>query len=609
MNPEPQNRSNTPTGKNRPRSRKDEAKTKLFEIDYIGQSTFQVTQNLILACRSVEGFNKYDKFAKLSARGLHHRDRHHFVDHLRQTTNSIHQAKRQGAYDSKALKSSPQLLNTYFRRALANERLGELDKAIQDYNLVISVEPSHHNSYFNRAGLYMTKGKFDSAYKDLCEAIRLDPGNRNYIHSRALLMRRRGHYMTAIQDTIMARAIDLQPEIVKDIKAGREPRINQKLVGIFEKEDDPLITCLRENKNKRDEKDMDAVVDFLQTLKFFEHIGDSEVMREIAGQIELQSFTKGDVIFEEGAPGEHFYMIVDGEVSIVKLAKNSHGDFMELTLVKLYRGHTFGDTALEKKGGVRSAGAKATNACNLLTLHADPYQEIMKEYRDQLQKEVIDVLQQNPVFQTWELPDIRKAASKAAVKHFNANMEIIKAGEKVKHLYIIKRGLLSVLKRIERPSTNTSGLSEFSRPDGVLGKEAPGTWVLEKNWREAIDQEVDADEIDPDQGDTRIGFIAGILGSGQCFGELSILDPTIASPVTVVTSTQVELYCFDSSVLIDLGARFNSKTINGLNDSMNLHNPPTEKMNYYFRSKLNWEQNKLKLLKSISMEREIRKGT
>jgi CRP-like cAMP-binding protein len=59
----------------------------------------------------------------------------------------------------------------------------------------------------------------------------------------------------------------------------------------------------------------------------------------------------GGVVFDEGDIGNHFYMILDGEVSIIKIHRTIDGEFKEaITLVKLYRGQSFGETALEHKG-------------------------------------------------------------------------------------------------------------------------------------------------------------------------------------------------------------------------------------------------------------------
>ena len=93
--------------------------------------------------------------------------------------------------------------------------------------------------------------------------------------------------------------------------------------------------------------------------------------------------------------------------------------------------------------------------------------------------------------------------------------------------------------------------------------------------------------------------------TGQVFGELAVLSPGSSSPTTAVTFTNVELYKFESDVLLSLGAKFNSSTVNSLNESLNLYNPPDEKVGHYYRSKYSWETRKKKILKSLVKERPV----
>ena len=579
---------------------------KVYSIDYVNNETFELCQKNVLGNRSVEPFNKYDNLAKLSARGLHHRNRQHFQEHLRTATNTINQAKRQGAYDSKALKSSPFILNTYFRRAIAESRLGNLTKAIGDYGLIINVDPNYHMARFNRALLLYSQGKVNAAIKDLNLCIQTDPTNSHYIKTRGQILRENGKYMAAINDTMLSRAIDMQPNVVKDIKLGKKPKINMNIISKFELYSDPLVTSLDKPKAHRTEDDYMVVIDFLKELKFFVNVQERKILRRIAEGIQITKYEKDEYIFQEGDPGEHFYMIVGGEISIVKNVKDKDGEFQEITLVKLYRGHTFGDTALESKGGLRTAGAKCTNKAYMLTLHADPYNEIMSSYRTLLTKEVKDVLSHNELFSTWDEEQLNILAGKAVVKHFGANMELVKAGDHVHTLYIIKCGLLRIMKRIERPPLHSDDLAQFEREDPTLGKEAPSTWVLEKNWKDRIRDSIERNKnSDPDR--KMADFVGGVLGSGQVFGELSVLDSSIASPVSVITVTQVEVYCFDAQTMLDLGARFNSDTMNKLNESINVSNPQEDKMAYYFRHKYTWENHKLALLRQIRAERDVNK--
>ena len=51
-------------------------------------------------------------------------------------------------------KPSQQLFIPHFQRALAHERLKQIDKAIDDYNLCLRIDSNHAPSYFNRGGMY-----------------------------------------------------------------------------------------------------------------------------------------------------------------------------------------------------------------------------------------------------------------------------------------------------------------------------------------------------------------------------------------------------------------------------------------------------------------------
>lgn len=92
-------------------------------------------------------------------------------------------------------------------------------------------------------------------------------------------------------------------------------------------------------------------------------------------------------------------------------------------------------------------------------------------------------------------------------------------------------------------------------------------WVLEKNWKESMKSER---ELPAGEG---VDFVIGVLGSGQVFGELAVLDPEAASPVSYVTGASTELFSVDSETILAMGARFNTDTMNRLNESMSYANP------------------------------------
>lgn len=209
-----------------------------------------------------------------------------------------------------------------------------------------------------------------------------------------------------------------------------------------------------------------------------------------------------------------------------------------------------------------------------------------------------EVLSSCPVFASWESHLLDSLADHAVVQTFSAGTLLLSHGNAVTKLYIVKRGVVKILKNVAKPPVNNIQIDEFATPDSVNGMEAPGLWVLTKNWKDRLripDENESSEEM--------ITITVGVLGSGQVFGELAILSPETPSPTSVVSFTNLEVYTFESDFLISLGARFNTASMNVLNESLNLYNPPIDKISHYYRSKYNWENRKKKILKDLIRER------
>ena len=203
-----------------------------------------------------------------------------------------------------------------------------------------------------------------------------------------------------------------------------------------------------------------------------------------------------------------------------------------------------------------------------------------------------EVLSTCSVFATWEPSLLDRLADHAIVQTFAANSVLTSRGMPVKKLYIIKRGVLKITKDIVPPVMGSG------KSSGGAAADTPGLWVLTKNWKDRV-----ALSDDGCKGENIMTCTVGVLGSGQVFGELAVLSPDTPSPTSAVSFTNLEVYCFDSDFLISLGARFNVNTLNVLNESLNLYNPPVDKISHYYRSSVNWENKKKKILTAIERER------
>jgi CRP-like cAMP-binding protein len=462
--------------------------------------------------------------------------------------------------------------------------------------MCLKIDPKFAPAYFNRSGLYKTKGNIEAALADINQAIMIEPANVAFRTNRSILFRNTGSFMEAVQDTLLCKALSTQPGLAKNIENGAEIRFDDNVVFASKVSEDPIIVSLGVVGEERTEEQLEPIVDFLKTCKFFAAFASSrEVFAQVASKISLQVYKKGKFIFQEREIGRCFYVILDGEVSIVKV-KKQYEDITDTTvLVKMYRGQSFGETALDSKEGVRTAGAMASQLTRLLVLGAEEYQAILSRFKSRIKEEVQLALRASSLFQDWDRDKLDHLASFVIVRSFGANSEVLHAGDKVLNLMMIKSGIVKLIKQMARP--NVSKIQVTTKDGQIVHEEldeSPGLWVLDKNWRNRLDDDPGA------ASQEQVEFTVGILGSGQVFGELAVLDPEQASPVTAISCTAVELYCFESDVLLGLGVRFNNTTMNALNESLNLHDPPAEKVSYYFRSKYNWEIRKNMLMNRLS---------
>ena len=66
-------------------------------------------------------------------------------------------------------------VSAYFNRGRANLEIDYYDRAIQDFNEVILLEPKNASAHNNRGNSYSHKGQYDRAIEDYQTALRIDP--------------------------------------------------------------------------------------------------------------------------------------------------------------------------------------------------------------------------------------------------------------------------------------------------------------------------------------------------------------------------------------------------------------------------------------------------
>ena len=99
-----------------------------------------------------------------------------------------------------AIVLNPNESSFYYTRGLAYKKKGDFDHAIQDFNEAIQLNPNFERAYYDRGNAYIDEEQYDRAIQDFNEAIRLNPNNANNYNNRGVAYKRKGDYGRAIED-------------------------------------------------------------------------------------------------------------------------------------------------------------------------------------------------------------------------------------------------------------------------------------------------------------------------------------------------------------------------------------------------------------------------
>jgi tetratricopeptide (TPR) repeat protein len=110
-------------------------------------------------------------------------------------------------YDQ-AIKLDPKYANAFNSRGIAYQAKGDNQRAIDDYGEAIRLDPRNANALNGRCWVRAALGQLQAALADCNESLRLRPNNSNTLDSRAFLYIRLGRWNEAITDSDAALRAD-----------------------------------------------------------------------------------------------------------------------------------------------------------------------------------------------------------------------------------------------------------------------------------------------------------------------------------------------------------------------------------------------------------------
>lgn len=111
---------------------------------------------------------------------------------------------------------------------------------------------------------------------------------------------------------------------------------------------------------------------FLKKVSLFSDLVSDELIA-VAQIAQEESFSKGAVIFKEGDRGDKMYLIMFGEVTLMKLENG-----VSKEIATLSNGECFGEMAILTADG-RSLTAVAREPLVVLSIHQDNFRRLVEE--------------------------------------------------------------------------------------------------------------------------------------------------------------------------------------------------------------------------------------
>ncbi|CAK62252.1 unnamed protein product (macronuclear) [Paramecium tetraurelia] len=218
----------------------------------------------------------------------------------------------------------------------------------------------------------------------------------------------------------------------------------------------------------RTSKETTLLKDSLRNIKFFqEQFTDhyEEMLEDVAENARLHIYSKDQVIIKQDTYGDTFYIIIKGEVKVLKRVvtvigtfttkkgkqkDKFHEELKEITTLK--DGEYFGELALlERKP--RGADIVAMTDCFILELDKDSFDRIMSTKAQRQFLHLLETLSCNVM-----LKDLSKNAIKALFmimerKVYNYGDVIYKQGDKGDCLYFIIEGEFKMVSNVKKEFT------------------------------------------------------------------------------------------------------------------------------------------------------------
>lgn len=186
---------------------------------------------------------------------------------------------------------------------------------------------------------------------------------------------------------------------------------------------------LQKKKFPKSQEEVDMISNSLQCHFLYKSL-EQDQRQDVIDCMEEKKFHKDDLVIEQGAVGDFFYIVSSGTLDC----------FVDNKLVTKYeRGGNFGELAL-MYNAPRAATIKATSDVILWALDRVSFRSILMDHNSKKRTMHEEFLKGVPLFQSLELAEIHKIADALEPVTFYDNQIVLNQGDAGESFFLIERG-------------------------------------------------------------------------------------------------------------------------------------------------------------------------
>ena len=150
------------------------------------------------------------------------------------------------------------------------------------------------------------------------------------------------------------------------------------------------------------------------------------------------------MVFQQGDPGDLFYIILSGSCAVVSATKSSSQPQL-LTVVR--QGDNFGELALIANVP-RAASVMCREECSFAVLAREDYQSVLASVQDRAMLEKLELIRRHPTFGMWKKEILMRLSYFFKNRVVRKMQVLFVSNQPVSELFLIKEGQFNLSKNI-----------------------------------------------------------------------------------------------------------------------------------------------------------------